>query len=100
MISRNAAPYVPFAPRTLGRDRAVGLKESQEYIATSKVGGGKRQDFHDLLAAVDDMPFTAVKKVSPRYVLFEANETDAATLQRKLGAKYEIAPNRELGLLG
>jgi hypothetical protein len=62
---------------------------AQEYIATGT-------DFSELLAAVDELPDVTVTKSRSRYVVFQANENDAAALQEKLADKYTIAPNEEI----
>lgn len=63
-----------------------------EYIAAGS-------DVEELLNIVDRMPDVTVRKVGSRYVVFEANESDAALLSEQLAGRYKIAPNHELGIL-
>jgi hypothetical protein len=63
-----------------------------EYIAA---GSGVEEFLH----IVDGLPDVTVRKVGSRYVVFEANETDAARLSEQLAGRYKIAPNHELGIL-
>jgi hypothetical protein len=73
---------------------------SHEYVAAGRneyIAAGKEVD--ELLHIADRMPGVTIKKVASRYVVFEADEDDAAQLSEQLAGKYQIAPNRELGII-
>ncbi len=76
------------------------MMRAQEYIATVKSGQPNRQDFGELLDAVNGMPAVEIKKTGSRYVVLTASEDDVESLRSRLGSRYEIAPNRDLQLFG
>ena len=65
---------------------------TNEYIAAGN-------EVDELLHITDQMPGVTVKKVASRYVVFEADEEDAASLSEQLAGRYKIAPNHELGII-